>query len=213
MKRNLAVILLGLATVFAAGYYFYSSSIPGFWANNSYPGFWAINSSESSVTFTSVKNGDILEVHSISGIAGGADFTGEFSVTLDLRTVETNIDIRNERVNEFLFEIASYPVATISGRFEPGDFDGLPVGGTLVTRINGTLSLHGVEAPVAIDVEVVRTDWDKVMVSSFLPVKINAADFNLEGGLATLQDLVGLDSISPVSEISFRLVLEGDVVP
>lgn len=204
MKRNLPVILLGLAIVFAAGYYFYSSSIPG---------FWAINSSESSVTFTSVKNGDILEEHSITGIAGGADFTGEFSVTLDLRTVETNIDIRNERVNEFLFEIASYPVATISGRFEPGDFDGLPVGGTLVTRINGTLSLHGVEAPVALDVEVVRTDWDKVMVSSFLPVKINAADFNLEGGLATLQDLVGLDSISPVSEISFRLVLEGDVVP
>jgi len=204
MKRNLPVILLGLAIVSAAWYYFYSEAIPG---------FWAVNAEQSRVTFTSVKNGNIEEVHSVGGLAGGADFTGEFSVTIDLRTVETNIEIRNQRMAEFLFETDGFAEARISGQFEVGDFDGLPVGGTLVTRVNGTLALHGVERPVALDIEVVRTDWDRVIVSSFLPVTINAADFNLEDGLATLQDLAGLDDISPVSEVSFRLVLEGGVVP
>lgn len=204
MKRNLPVILLGLAIVAAAWYYFSAKSIPG---------FWALNGAESSITFTSVKNGDIEEVHTISGLTGGADFMGEFSVTMDLSTLETNIDIRNQRMNEFLFETDTFAEARISGQFEVGDFAGLPVGATLQTRVNGTLWLHGYEAPIAMDIIVVRTAWDSVTVSSFLPVQINAADFNLEDGLATLQDLAGLDSISPVSEVSFRLVLEGGIVP
>ncbi len=204
MKRPPFYILAGLAVVLAAAYYFYSHSIPA---------FWTLNAAESSLSFTSVKNGNIEEVHTITGLSGGADFMGEYLITMDLRTVETNFDIRNERMREFFFETDTWALATISGPFEPRVFENLPVGATLRTRISGTLSLHGIEQPIAVDVVVTRTAWDRVTVSSFLPVIIDAADYSLEGGIETLRGLVGLDSISPITNVSFELVLEGGVTP
>ena len=41
--------------------------------------------------------------------------------------------------------------------------------GRKFTRINGTLFLHGVEAPVALDVEVVRTDRRPDILLSGVP--------------------------------------------
>ena len=204
MKKPLILILFALVMALGAAYYFYSSSIPA---------FWTVNAAESSLSFTSIKNGDIEEVNTIPGLSGGADFMGEYSITMDLRTVETNVDIRNERMREFFFETDTWALATVSGPFEPRDFENLPIGATLQTRINGTLSLHGIEQPIAMDVVVTRTAWDRVTVSSFLPVTIDAADYNLEDGLETLRGLVGLDSISPITNVSFELVLEGGVLP
>lgn len=204
MKRPPFYVLAGLAVILAAAYYFYLPSIPG---------FWTVNGAESSLSFTSVKNGDIEEVHTIKGLSGGADFMGEYSITMDLRTVETNFDIRNERMREFFFETDTWALATISGPFEPRVFEALQVGATLQTRIGGTLSLHGIEQPIVVDVVVARTAWDRVTVSSFLPVAIDAADYNLEGGIETLRGLVGLDSISPITNVTFELVFEGGVTP
>ena len=204
MKRPPFYVLAGLAVVLVAAYYFYSTSIPG---------FWTVNGAESSLSFTSVKNGDIEEVHTITGLSGGADFMGEYSITMDLRTVETNFDIRNERMREFFFETDTWALATISGPFEPRVFEALQVGATLQTRIGGTLSLHGIEQPIVVDVVVARTAWDRVTVSSFLPVAIDAADYNLEGGIETLRGLVGLDSIAPITNVTFELVFEGGVTP
>lgn len=204
MKKILLIAVFALAVIAGGFYYFYNASIPG---------FWHLDAANSSINFTSVKNGDIFEQHTISGLEGEADFSGEFLIVVDMNTIETNIDIRNERMRDFLLETVTWPTATISGSFDPAAFEDLSVGERLMAFFPVDVYLHGVHKEMEIEATVFREAWDRVIVVSVTPVRIDAADFNLVAGLETLRGLVGLDEISPVSQISFALTFEGSATP
>ena len=50
-----------------------------------------------------------------------------------------------------------------------------------------------------------RTGPDTVLAESGQPILVNAADLELTEGIATLQQIAGLDSISPTVPVSFTL--------
>ena len=58
---------------------------------------WAL-SDESRISFTSTKNGLVSETHSLAAIKGGVSGEGTVELQFDLRAIETNIPIRNERM-------------------------------------------------------------------------------------------------------------------
>ena len=51
-----------------------------------------------------------------------------------------------------------------------------------------------------------RIEFGHVLVESAAPVLLHIGDFGLTDGLATLQELAGLPSITPVSPVSFSLL-------
>lgn len=204
MHRIMVAIAAVVVIVAAGVFYFYSQSLPA---------FWTLNAGASTVTFSSVKNGDIGETHFIRHLEGEADFNGTFKVMLDLKSVDTGIETRDERMREFLFETDSYPVATVAGSFSITDFEGLTDGAAAHAVIPATLKLHGVERPLEIPVVVTRMGWDRVSVASEQPVLVVAADYGLEGGIEKLRELAGLDSISEVVPVTFFLVFEGGIAP
>lgn len=200
MGRVLGILATILVVTGLVWYFFYSQGIPG---------AWKLRTDQSSFHFSSTKNGDITEEHSITKLVGEANFTGEVVVRLDLTSVETGIDIRNERMREFLFEVDKYPVARIEAEYDLSVFGEIGPGSIEIVPMTFTVFLHGVEKEMELDMTIDRQAWDRVVITPAEDLVIDAADFQLEDGLNTLKELAGLDDISTSIPMTFELVFEG----
>lgn len=163
---------------------------------------WVLDNERSSLSFTSTKNGKITEAHRFTGLSGTVDKSGKAEVSIDLLSVATGIDIRNERMREFLFETNKFAQATITASVE--DVLKKVKGSTQVVEVPAELSLHGKKNPITL--EVLVTQRNKVwVVSSMSPVMINASDYELAGGIDKLRQIAELASISQMVPVHFVL--------
>ncbi|MEO0642595.1 MAG: YceI family protein [Pseudomonadota bacterium] len=171
-------------------------------------GAWSVDSDASSLSYVSVKSGEIAEANRFSGFSGSVTPEGTARVEIDLATIETKVDIRNERMREIFFEVAEFPKATVTAQIDPAAFDTLSVGESMVQPLKATLTVKGVEAPVETQVSVTRTNEDGVLVTSVEPVIVYADALELTQALATLQELAGLPSITPAVPVSFSIAFK-----
>ncbi len=168
-------------------------------------GAWSVDGGASSLSYVSVKSGEIAEANSFSGFSGSVTADGAANVEIDLATIETKVDIRNERMRDIFFEVADFPKATVTAQIDPAAFATLGVGESTVQPLKATVTVKGVEAPIETEVSVTRTGEDGVLVTSIEPVILYADALELTGGLATLQELAGLPSITPAVPVSFSI--------
>lgn len=169
---------------------------------------WTLDSDAANVTYVSIKAGEIAEVNSFGAVTGTVSADGAASVEIDLSSVSTGVDIRNERMRDIFFAVADNPSAAITAQIDPAAFETLAVGESAVQTLDGTLSLKGVEAPFQTEVTVTRASADRVLAVSNAPVIIEAGRFELVDELAQLQELAGLPSITPTVPVSFSLAFE-----
>ena len=171
---------------------------------------WSLDTEASRIGFTSIKAGEIVETHHFSGLSGEVAPSGNAVVDVPLDQVETNIDLRNERMREMFFETEAYPVAHISTVIDPDGFKDLPLGTRVQRELEGTLSLHGVEAQLIANVYVTRIAKARIEVASVDPVIVYVEDFNLSGGLEALREIASLPAITPASPVTFTFVFEAN---
>lgn len=169
---------------------------------------WRLNPDLSHLSFGSEKKGAVGEVHHFSDLAGEVDATGRFSLVINLASLETWIDIRNQRMLEFLFEVVDFPTARLTGAIDLAAFDGLAVGGVAEENLVASLSLHGHEQELDVFVTVARLADNRVLVVPYELIFLNAAEFGLDGGVAKLAELADLPSISRAVPVTFHLVFE-----
>lgn len=166
---------------------------------------WALDEGASSVHFVTVKNAVIAETHEFLEVAG-AVAADEAAVTIALGSVETLIPIRNERMREMLFEVASFPEATLTAPVAQATLEALAPGESIEQRLSGTLSLKGTSLPLAFSVRVSRQGPDAVRVESLGPVMVSAEQLGLAAGVEALRAIAGLNSITPMVPVSFSLL-------
>ncbi|MEO0871835.1 MAG: YceI family protein [Pseudomonadota bacterium] len=171
-------------------------------------GAWEVDASASSLSYVSVKSGEIAEANSFSGLSGSVTPEGAASLEIDLSTIETKVDIRNERMRDIFFEVADHPTANVTATIDPAAFEKLSVGESITQPLSATLSVKGIEAPVETEVSVTRTSEDGVLVTSIEPVIVYADALKLTEGLGKLQELAGLPSITPVVPVSFSITFK-----
>ena len=169
-------------------------------------GAWTLDAERSSLSFVSVKAAQVAEVHGFSGLQGAVGADGEASLQIDLATVETNIDIRNERMRDILFEVAEFPEAQVTLSLDPAQFAGLSEGEAMAVSVEATMDLHGASGTVPADLVVTRIADDLVKVETARPVVIAAATYGLAEGLEELATIAGLDSITAQVPVSASLV-------
>lgn len=167
---------------------------------------WVLDPDQSRLSFVSVKAGEIAEVHHFTGLSGTVAADGAATVSIPLAAVETNIDIRNERMRDLLFDVATHPTASFATRIDLAPMQQLAIGEQLRMPLAGELSLHGMTAPIETQVVVTRSANDRVLVTTLDPVVVNAGSFGLMAGLAELQKLANLPSITPDVPVTFQLV-------
>ncbi|MEL7454301.1 MAG: YceI family protein, partial [Pseudomonadota bacterium] len=109
---------------------------------------YALNDAASRLSFVSIKAGDIVETHRFDRISGDVSGDGSGRLVVDLASVNTAVDIRNERMREVFFETATYPEAIITTSINPSTFEALAIGERVEQELEASLSLHGVELPM-----------------------------------------------------------------
>jgi polyisoprenoid-binding protein YceI len=171
-------------------------------------GAWTLDGEASQLSYVSIKLGEIAEVNSFETVSGSVSADGVAVIEIDLASVDTGVDIRNERMRDVFFVVADNPTATVTAQIDPAAFEALGVGASTLQMLDGTLSLKGIEAPFQTEVTVTRTGADRVLAVSNAPVIVEAGRFELTGGLAELQELANLDSITPVVPVTFSLTFE-----
>src|SRR5688572_8053740 len=75
---------------------------------------WTLDGRASSFFYVTTKAAAVTEVNSFSGLSGGISDEGKASLVIDLETVDTAIEIRDQRMRDLVFQVADFPDATVS---------------------------------------------------------------------------------------------------
>lgn len=167
---------------------------------------WELLNDESSLHYVSIKNSKAGEINSFKTLAGSVSDNGTVSLTINLTSLETNIPIRNERMQDMLFQVGEFAEARISGMVDLARVSKLEVGETYRDSITLNLSLHGVSKEVTSGVQITKLAHDKMLVSSLEPVLVNAEDYGLAEGIEALRVVASLPTISTVVPVTYSLV-------
>ncbi len=160
----------------------------------------------SQIQFVSIKNNAIGEVSHFETLSGTVTEAGEVEVRVALDSVETNIGIRNERMKKLLFEVGLYPEAVITAQLDPAEMVAVASGvGNLMTATL-QIDLHGQMVNKRAALTIAATD-SGLSVTTVEPILLNASEFKLEGGVAALQQIAGLNAISRVIPVTVALQL------
>ncbi|MFB0979592.1 MAG: YceI family protein [Alteromonadaceae bacterium] len=187
--RNLSIFILSLSILISA---------PAYSA-------WKLDSSQSSLTFVSIKKGTIAENHRFKAFSGNINHKGVANFSIDLNSVDTNIAIRDKRMADYLFETAKFAEANFSVQLNQNVIDAIASGSSKKMLLKGSLNLHGQEQDVAIEVMVMKLTEKNMVVTTLQPVIIKAEDFALMAGINKLKSLANLPSIAYSVPVSFVL--------
>ncbi len=168
-------------------------------------GAWELES-DSSLEFVSTKANVAAEVHQFDKLSGGIDTDGMVTVTIDLDSVNTAIEIRDERMRDVLFETAEFPAAVLTAAVDTSMLENLEPGARTLMDIVATLEIRGARTDLSTVVDVARLADDKLLVTSSRPIIVNAPQLGLGAGVEKLREIAGLPSISPAVPVTFSFV-------
>jgi len=167
---------------------------------------WTLNSETSRLAFGSIKNDYTGEAHTFEGLTGSVDADGTVAIDIPLANVVTNIDIRNERMAEFVFN--NTPSATLTAELDMSDITDLRPGGTLTTEVDAVLSFLGNDVNVYTELFVARLSGRSVMVTTNDMLFLATDELGIDEGIDKLQELASLDNITRATPVTVRLMFE-----
>jgi hypothetical protein len=167
---------------------------------------WELDGGSSSLTFITTKNASVAETHTFGDMVGFISPDGRAQVGIDLDSVETAIPIRNKRMRELLFETVQFPTANITAEVAAEVLAAVSEGGRELIDLPITVAMHGAESQYSVPALVTGHDDGGIEVITLQPIIVNAADFNLGKGVAALQEVAGLASISTAVPVSAHLL-------
>ena len=165
---------------------------------------WQLNEQLSSISFQSVKNGQVVENHQLSLVNWTISEQGEATVDIALGSINSGIEIRDERMQEHLFEVTKFPIATVKNKVK---LDDIPLNTPVILDAEMQLSLHGVTKAIQVKLAVTRTE-KSIQISTQNPYLLNANDFGLGAGVDKLQEIAKLNIIAKTVPVHFTTVFE-----
>ncbi|MBF7074368.1 YceI family protein [Glaciecola sp. MH2013] len=164
-----------------------------------------LDAESSSISFMSTKNANFSEQHTFDSFTGSLNDKGELVITIDMASVNTMIPIRNERMKSMLFKVSDYNQANFVAKVDK-DLTSLAPGERKTATVKGDMTIVGNTVPVSFDVNVVGLAGNKLSVTTTKPTILSTSSFGLDEGVASLQNIAGLNSISTAVPLSFSVV-------
>jgi len=172
---------------------------------------WTLDGGASHIAFGSVKSHFIGEVHTFSGLSGAVSEDGKASIAIELSSLETQIDIRNERIAEHVFKLL--PSAQLTAELEMDEFGQLDVGSSKVMEIDFDLALLSEEIPLYGEIFVMRVGEDQVLVTTNSMVFVDTEELGIDAGVDKLQELASLEDITRAVPVTMRFMFNRDAGP
>lgn len=166
---------------------------------------WTLDPAASRLAYVSIKAGEVAENNRFDTLSGSIAADGAASITIDLASVNTGAQLRDERMREVFFQTADNPAATVTAKLDPARFAGLAIGQSVLRPLKASVTIKGASADVETEVLVTRITEDRVLVVSAAPVIVSTDMFGLTDELGELRALAQLPSITPAVPVTFTL--------
>ncbi len=168
-------------------------------------GDWTLDGAGSRLTYVSIKAGEVAETNRFPRLSGSVAPDGTASLEIDLASVDTGADIRDERMRDIFFEVADNPKAAVTAKLDLAAFTALAVGQSRVRPLRASVTIKGVTSDVESEVLVTRVAENRVTVVPTAPIIISTDMFGLTDELGELRALAQLPSITPAVPVTFML--------
>jgi polyisoprenoid-binding protein YceI len=175
---------------------------------------WRLDSAASSLTFNTTKSGaagvgGLTETMQFTALKGVLSPAGRIEFSVDLASVESGIDLRNERLRTMLWDTATHPGASFSATLNASDLKKVQEGREPVAvSLEGQLTMAGTSRPLKVELQVTPVQ-SRRLVNTRQPFIVNAEDFGLRPGVEALRQIMGLNYLSSSAPVSLQL----DMVP
>ena len=170
---------------------------------------WSLVNDSSTLSFVTIKADHVAEVHTFDLMTGSIDDDGTVEIIIELASVNTLIDIRNERMQNMLFETSIFPEARIIGNIDVATVTAMSAGSTQAMQIPFELDIHGESNSYNADVLVTRLA-NGAVASTVKPILISADAHGMVSGVEALREVAGLPSISRAVPVTFTVVFDQD---
>jgi len=169
---------------------------------------WSLDGESSSLSFVSVKAGTVAETHRFTALSGEVDDDGAALITIQAASVDTGIDVRDERMRSLLLQSGEYPLLEVSAQVDLAAVEALEPGATTEMAAEAELSIRNHSLHITLPLRVARLGSDRLLVTSQQPVIVNAGQIDLLEGIERLREVAGLPSISPAVPVTFVLLFD-----
>ena len=204
MRRLLSILLLA-GTLVACTQQTSEPAVEAAPAAAMSPAAWVLDNNGSSLYFLSIKVEHVVETHSFTSLSGQAD-TASATVEIDLSSVDTAVELRDERMLDVLFEVALFASATVTADLTSLAVTDLSPGESVTTELAFNLDLHGASNDMTAAVQLTQLADGALRIQTTSPVNVNAGDFSLVDGVNKLRELAGLPSVSYAVPVTFNLL-------
>ena len=167
---------------------------------------WQLDNDASTLSFVTIKADHVGEVHTFDRLSGSITHDGNAEITIELISINTLIPIRDERMQNMLFETNLFPEANLTAQLDIGQFAELEIGASATATISFDLSMRDQSNRYQAEVKVTRLADDGIQATTLKPVIVIANSFDLVRGVEALREVAGLPSISNAVPVSFTVV-------
>ncbi len=167
-------------------------------------GQWALNNEASTLNFITTKNASKTEVQTFKKIQGKIAGT-QVTLSVDLSSVDTGIEIRDERLRKLFFNIVKFPVATVAIDLNKTDLGPMKPGQRKILKLDAEITLLDTTQTVPVELQVIALAKKELLVVSYRPIIIDLKNFNLLKGVNALREIAKLQSINAAVPVTFSL--------
>lgn len=164
---------------------------------------WQLLPGSASFTIGTTKNGTITEIHRFRKLEGFVQSDGTAVVTVNLLSVDTGIEIRDQRMQAMLFSITAN--AVYKTKLDIEMFQKMGIGQSKEFRMDGMLELGGRQAPVPLTTRITRQESGNYQVTTISANEIDVGMFGFSDGIEQLRAIANLQLISPIVTFEFNL--------
>ncbi|MBD3653437.1 YceI family protein [Kangiella sp.] len=169
---------------------------------------WTIDNDASQLHFVSVKNNAIGEVSTFETLKGHLSGNGQFALEILLDSVNTGIEIRDQRMKEHLFNSETNVAFIVNGSFDLEQLKEQKAGTSSQHTLEAAIQLGNETVDITAPVTIQTLPDDQLRVTSASPVIIEVSSLKLDKGVDKLKSLAGLRSIDRVVPVTFDLYLK-----
>jgi polyisoprenoid-binding protein YceI len=173
---------------------------------------YGVDASRSSISFVTTKAGaagvgGVSEAMRFSRYTGGMDASGKVTLAIDLASVDSGFEIRDERMRTMLWNVKATPQAVFTAQL-PAEALSKVGAGSQNIEVTGQLQLAGQSKPITASLNVTNAGDGQILVSTRQPIVINSNDYGLRAGVEALREVMGLNFLASSAPVSLNLALK-----
>lgn len=196
MKKILFLTLLVLSSTAFAKLNFVTST---------HVGEWTLNNEASKLNFITTKNASKTEIQTFNKLQGHVA-GNQVVLSVDLASVDTGIEIRDERLKTLFFNIAKFPLATVAIDLKKSDLKSMKQGERKVLKLRADITIQDITQTMDVEVQVIALGKNQRLVFSNQPIIVDLKNFDLLKGVNALREIAKLQSINSAVPVTFSLL-------